>query len=48
LNRTDFIIGKKKYIDPTAKPLSSVDEETNSIILMGPSNEIEYIKVLNR
>lgn len=42
----DAIIGKKKYIDPNAKPLSSVDEETNSIVLMGPSNEIEYIKKL--
>ncbi len=42
----DGIIGKKKYLDPDLKPLSSVDEETNSIILMGPSSEIEYIKVL--
>ncbi|PLY08332.1 MAG: type II secretion system protein GspD [Arcobacter sp.] len=40
------IIGKKKYIDPDSKPLSSVDEETNSIVLMGPSDEVEYIKVL--
>ena len=42
----DAIIGKKKYIDPNAKPLSSVDEESNSIVLMGPINELEYIKVL--
>lgn len=42
----DGIIGKKKYIDPNAKPLASVDEETNSIVLMGPSNEITYVKVL--
>lgn len=40
------IIGKKQYIDPNDKPLSSVDEETNSIVLMGPSDEVEYIKVL--
>ena len=40
----DGIIGKKKYIDQNDKPLSSVDEETNSIVLMGPSDEIEYIK----
>jgi general secretion pathway protein D len=39
----DGIIGKKKYLDPNAKPLSSVDEESNSIVLMGPSDEIEYI-----
>ncbi len=42
----DGIIGKKKYIDPDSKPLSSVDEETNSIVLMGPSDEVEYIKDL--
>ena len=42
----DAIIGKKKYIDPNAKPLSSVDEESNSIVLMGPSNEIDYVKAL--
>jgi general secretion pathway protein D len=42
----DGIIGKKKYLDPNAKPLSSVDEESNSIVLMGPSNEIEYIKAI--
>jgi general secretion pathway protein D len=42
----DGIIGKKKYLDPNAKPLSSVDEESNSIVLMGPSNEIDYIKAL--
>ena len=40
------IIGKKKYLDENAKPLSSVDEETNSIVLMGPSNEIDFIKDL--
>lgn len=42
----DGIIGKKKYLDPNAKPLASLDEESNSIVLMGPSNEIDYIKSL--
>lgn len=42
----DTIIGKKKYKDPSLKPFSAVDEETNSIILSGPSDEIEYIKLL--
>ncbi len=42
----DGIIGKKKYLDPNAKPLSSVDEESNSIVLMGPSDELEYIKAI--
>jgi len=40
------IISKKKYIDPNAKPLSSIDEESNSIIIMGFLSEIEYIKIL--
>lgn len=40
------IIGKKKYLDPNDKPLSSVDEETNSIVLMGPNDEVDYIKAL--
>ena len=42
----DGIIGKKKYLDPNTKPLSSVDEESNSIVLMGPSDELEYIKAI--
>ncbi|KAB7884604.1 hypothetical protein GA417_11190 [Poseidonibacter ostreae] len=42
----DDIISKKKYIDPNAKPLSSVDEESNSIVIMGLLNEINYIKAL--
>ncbi len=42
----DGIISKKKYLDADSKPLSSIDEETNSIVLMGPSSEVEYIKVL--
>jgi len=40
------VIGKKKYIDESNKPLSSIDSETNSIVLMGPSSEVEYIKTL--
>jgi len=44
----DGIIGKKKYLDADSKPLSSVDEESNSIVLMGPANEIEYVKVILR
>ncbi len=42
----DGVIGKKKYIDPNDKPLSSIDEESNAIVLMGPSTEIAYIKEL--
>lgn len=42
----DAIIGKKKYLDPNMKPLSSIDEESNSIILAGPLDEIEFIKEL--
>ena len=42
----DGIIGKKKYIDINDKPLSSVDEESNSIVLMGPSTELEYVKLI--
>jgi general secretion pathway protein D len=42
----DGIIGKKKYLDAKSKPLSAVDEESNSIVLMGPSDEVEYIKVI--
>ncbi len=42
----DSIIGKKKYLDPNAKPLASIDEESNAIVLMGPSDEVEYIRTL--
>jgi len=38
------IVDKKKYIDETQKPHISVDESSNFIVLMGPKNEIEYIK----
>ncbi len=40
------ILGKRKYLDPKLKPLFAVDEESNSIVLMGPSDEIKYIKVI--
>ncbi len=42
----DAIIGKKTYVDPNNKPLASIDEESNSIVVMGPSDELEYIKAL--
>ena len=38
------IVGKKKFIDETEKPLISVDESSNSIVLMGPKREVDYIK----
>ncbi len=40
------IIGKKKYSNPSSKPFASADEESNTIILMGPQNEIKYLKEL--
>lgn len=42
----DAIIGKKTYVDPNNKPLASIDEESNSIVVMGPSDELEYVKAL--
>jgi general secretion pathway protein D len=42
----DAIIGKKKYLDPSRKPHASSDDESNSIVLMGPKNELRYIKEL--
>ena len=42
----DSIIGKKAYIDPNDKPLSSVDEESNAIVIMGPADELESIEGL--
>ncbi|MBP6712377.1 MAG: hypothetical protein KA157_00485 [Aliarcobacter sp.] len=42
----DGIIGKKLYSDPNKKPLLSVDEETNSIVVMSPADELEYINKL--
>ena len=42
----DSVIGKKTYADPNRKPLISVDEESNAIVVMGPADEIEYISKL--
>lgn len=42
----DDVISKKKYLDENERPLSSIDEESNSIVIMGLLNEIEYIKTL--
>lgn len=39
----DSVVGKKTYADPNRKPLVSVDEESNAIVVMGPSDEIENI-----
>lgn len=39
----DSVVGKKTYADPNRKPLVSVDEESNGIVVMGPSDEIESI-----
>jgi len=40
------IIGKKTYKKPENKPLFSVDTESNSIVVMGLSSEIEYVSEL--
>ncbi|MBN2782062.1 MAG: hypothetical protein JXQ66_02350, partial [Campylobacterales bacterium] len=40
------LIAKKEYIDKNDRPFASVDEESNSIILMGPKDEIEYFSKL--
>ena len=42
----DSVIGKKTYADPNRKPLISVDEESNAIVIMGLSDEIESISSL--
>lgn len=42
----DSVIGKKTYTDPNRKPLVSVDEESNAIVVMGLSDEIEIIGAL--
>jgi len=38
------IVDKKKYLDETKKPHISVDENSNFIVMMGPRNQVEYIK----
>ena len=40
------IIAQKVYKDKVNKPFASMDEESNSIILMGPKDELEYFSVL--
>ena len=40
------IIANKKYKDPNKKPYVSSDEESNSIILMGQKDELDYFKEL--
>ncbi|MDD2888433.1 MAG: type II secretion system secretin GspD [Aliarcobacter sp.] len=42
----DSIVGKKTYSDPNSKPLVSADEESNAIVVMGPSDELDYISKL--
>lgn len=42
----DSVVGKKTYADPNRKPLVSVDEESNAIVVMGPSDEIDAIGIL--
>jgi len=40
------IIAQKVYKDKVNKPFASMDEESNSIILMGPKDELAYFAVL--
>lgn len=40
------IIAQKVYKDKNLKPFASTDDEANSIILMGPKDEIKYFKEL--
>lgn len=40
------IIDKRQYVDPNMKPFASIDEESNSIVMMGPKDEVKYIKEL--
>ena len=40
------IISKKIYKDKNDKPFASTDEESNSIILMGPKEELKYFTLL--
>jgi len=42
----DGIVKQKVYKDKNDKPFISTDNESNSIILMGPKNEINYFKSL--
>jgi general secretion pathway protein D len=40
------VIGQKVYKDKKNKPFASTDDESNSIILMGPKDEIKYFAKL--
>ena len=40
------IIANKQYKNPNDKPYASSDEESNSVILMGQKDELEYFKEL--
>lgn len=40
------IIANKQYKDPNQKPYASSDNESNSVILMGQKDELEYYKDL--
>ena len=37
------IISKKSYLDTKSKPFASSDDDSNSIIIMGPKDEVDYI-----
>ncbi len=40
------IIEKRKYVDPDNKPFASTDDESNSVVLMGPKDEVGYLQEL--
>ncbi len=40
------IITQKTYKDKNNKPFASIDEESNSIILLGPKDELDYFRKL--
>ncbi len=40
------ILGKKVYKNPELKPFVASDDETNTIVIMGPKSEVESIKTL--
>ena len=46
INILNGIITQKTYKDKNEKPFASTDEESNSIILMGPKEELKYFTQL--
>lgn len=46
INILSGIISQKTYKEKSEKPFASIDEESNSIILMGPKKELEYFTQL--